>query len=264
MNIINIVNKKITKVIDDSILIKVDNEISTVNKIIIDVISDTDLVINYNNDESEKQNIIINIAKDIIVNLFELRQGASSKIQYIYNIAENSSTYIYKFNEIIETKERTFINLNGHEAKINYNFKTISKNNEEYDFIISHNYKDTESHLTLNGVNIKEGTLIFNITGDIKKGNTNCIINQESRIISLNDNPCIIKPNLLIEEYEVSANHSALIGKFSDDEMFYLQSRGIPETIALNLLIKGFLLSKLEIFKEKTEILEQIINKYWR
>ena len=71
----------------------------------------------------------------------------------------------------------------------------------------------------------------------------------------------MIKPNLFIDENDVVANHSALIGTFKDDEIFYLMSRGLDKKDAENLLTKGFLLKGVTYYKE---VLENIINKYWR
>lgn len=45
--------------------------------------------------------------------------------------------------------------------------------------------------------------------------------------------------------------------------MFYLESRGINKTDALKLLIKGFILSNIEIEELKNQINEKI-EKYWR
>ena len=80
----------------------------------------------------------------------------------------------------------------------------------------------------------------------------------------MNENKCAINPNLLIDENDVSASHSALIGKFNDEEIFYLRSRGISEKNAVNLLVKGLLLSKLSLTNKRKEELENIIDKYWR
>ena len=53
----------------------------------------------------------------------------------------------------------------------------------------------------------------------------------------MTENKCIIKPNLFIDEEDVVANHSALIGTFSSDEIFYLMSRGISKEESFNLLL---------------------------
>ena len=86
---------------------------------------------------------------------------------------------------------------------------------------------------------------------------------QKEAIINLTNNKCEIKPNLYIDTSDVEASHSALIGKFSDEEMFYIQSRGIDYETALKLLITGFLTSDINN-KKIIENINKNINKYWR
>jgi len=48
-------------------------------------------------------------------------------------------------------------------------------------------------------------------------------------------------PNLEIETGEViSAGHASTTGRFDDEQLFYLQSRGIPEDEARRLVVRGF------------------------
>ncbi|MFB9385190.1 Fe-S cluster assembly protein SufD [Pseudonocardia petroleophila] len=58
-------------------------------------------------------------------------------------------------------------------------------------------------------------------------------------------------PNLEIETGEiVSAGHASATGRFDDEQLFYLQSRGIPEDAARRLVVRGFfgeILSKITL-----------------
>lgn len=48
-------------------------------------------------------------------------------------------------------------------------------------------------------------------------------------------------PNLEIETGEiVGAGHAATVGRFDDEQLFYLMSRGIPDSVARRLIIRGF------------------------
>ena len=49
---------------------------------------------------------------------------------------------------------------------------------------------------------------------------------------------------MLIDQYEVTSSHSAYIGKFSDDILFYFMSRGISKKIAYELLIRALLINQ--------------------
>lgn len=58
-------------------------------------------------------------------------------------------------------------------------------------------------------------------------------------------------PNLEIETGEIAgAGHASATGRFDDEQLFYLQSRGIPEDVARRLVVRGFfgeILSKITI-----------------
>ena len=48
-------------------------------------------------------------------------------------------------------------------------------------------------------------------------------------------------PNLEIETGEiVGAGHASTTGRFDDQQLFYLQSRGVPEDEARRLVVRGF------------------------
>ena len=49
------------------------------------------------------------------------------------------------------------------------------------------------------------------------------------------------EPNLEIENGNiVGAGHASSVGRFNDEELFYLESRGISETEARKLVVRGF------------------------
>ena len=48
-------------------------------------------------------------------------------------------------------------------------------------------------------------------------------------------------PNLEIETGEIEgAGHASATGRFDDEQLFYLQARGIPEDAARRLVVPGF------------------------
>jgi len=238
------------------------NELFSINSLRIKVKKNTSLEIEYYSLKETKLDIFIKVDEDVKFNLFEMREGNNTKVQYKFYLEENSETNVTKFYDVTSIKEMVIINLNGVNAKLNYNFKTISEAEEKYDMIVYHNYSNTVSNINNNGVNILEGNLIFNVSGFVLNNKKDCVLNQNNRIINLTDNKCQINPNLFIDENDVEANHSALIGRFSDEEMFYLKRLGIDEANALNLLIKGFLLN--DISKKNQSKIIKIIDKYWR
>ena len=55
------------------------------------------------------------------------------------------------------------------------------------------------------------------------------------------------EPNLEIENGNIiGAGHASSVGRFDDEELFYLQSRGIPEVEAHKLVVRGFFAELIE------------------
>jgi Fe-S cluster assembly protein SufD len=93
-----------------------------------------------------------------------------------------------------------------------------------------------------------EGTETFEL-------NRNLVLTEGSRADSV--------PNLEIETGEIAgAGHASATGRFDDEQLFYLQARGIPEDSARRLVVRGFfheLLMKIHV-PEIRERLEAAIE----
>ena len=63
--------------------------------------------------------------------------------------------------------------------------------------------------------------------------NRNLVLTEHARADSV--------PNLEIETGEITgAGHASATGRFDDEQLFYLQSRGIPADVARRLVVRGF------------------------
>lgn len=265
MNKIKIVNDKFIIIEEDSkieysYLLK--NSEYSINSLKIKVKEDTNLELDISVTESNKLDVYINVLNGVNLKINEYISGSDLKVQYKYYLEEKSKVDIQKINNIKSVKEYDIFNLNGVGAKVKRVLKTISSNKQKYDMLVYHNAKETSSDLINHGVNVEEGKLTFNVSSFVPNDISNCFVNQSNRIINLTDGKCVINPNMYIDCFDVTANHSAFIGSFSDEELFYLQSRGIDKETATKLLIRGFLTSNLnEQLKDKYN---DIIDKYWR
>ena len=209
-----------------------------------------------------------------------------SKYKYIFNVysadlnilcvLENKGNLDIEFN--IKKGNVTFnsLNYNGEDEKISvflteedstiniYN-SIVSKRSQNVDVNVYHNKSKTYSNIYNFGVTSSDGSILFNVTSKVDKGFKKCILNQDSKIISLNnENNNKINPILLIDEYDTEAKHSAFIGKFSDNELFYLQSRGIKKSDAYKLLLEGFLVGIMKIDDDEKKLLKEKMNNDWR
>ena len=262
MNKIKVVNEKIEANVDGIEIKFLEKETSYgINKLILNINKNSKLNIEYFSDIETKYEITINISDKVKLDLNEIRFGNYSKIKYIFNLGYKSKLNVCKLYDVEEMKEWVKINLDEY-ANINYNFKTVSTHSERYDIEVHHNGAYSSSNIINNGVNIQNGTLIFNVSSMVLNNIVDTNINQNNRIINLNDKLCQINPNLYIDENDVTANHSAYIGKFRDDEIFYLQRLGLSYIDATKLLLKGFLSNGMPKYMDKH--INKLTKKYWR
>ncbi len=263
MNKIRIFQNQIEPEIQDS-TIEIKTKIPTnpfeVLQIKIKVKQSTTLELSFEDLEESKMDISFEVLENISFEVLEIRKNNNIKVQYEYQLNAYSDMNITKFYDCNQVKELDLIQLNGEHASIHYRLKTIAKAKERFDLVVYHNATSTTSEIVNHGVSIEDGSIDFQVTSIVYQGIKDCILNQNNRIITMNHHKCNIEPILLIEENDVVANHSAYIGQFHENELFYLMSRGIPRTVALQLLIKGFLLESIQ----NTDSISQIIEQYWR
>jgi len=72
------------------------------------------------------------------------------------------------------------------------------------------------------------------------------------------------KPQLEIFADDVKCTHGAAIGQLDEDELFYLESRGINPALAKNMLTYGFaeeVIARIKIDSIKRELDEAVLNR---
>ena len=80
-------------------------------------------------------------------------------------------------------------------------------------------------------------------------------------IVMDNDSKVDAKPVLLIDEFDCFANHGASIGKVSDEDLFYLMSRGLSKNEAFILILDGIIrpfIDSIVIEEYKNQISEKV------
>ena len=263
MNKIVVDKEKLDTNIDNTIEVdyKAKESLFDITTITLNIKDNTSLLLCANLDNT-KLKIDINITKNVSCFLYIETKGSNGKIKYHYDIEKESSVNVIKYNSICNINEMVEINLNGEYSKCDYLFKSISRDKESYDYQIVYNAKNTDSNIKNHCVNTT-GSVNIRVSSTVPKNITDCVCNQFNRIINLTNNKCEISPILYIDNDIVDANHSALIGDFEEDELFYLESRGIDKNNAYNLLTKGFLLSGVDYDDIKKDI-EDDLDKYWR
>ena len=131
--------------------------------------------------------------------------------------------------------------------------------------IIDHTVPNCISHQTYKGVMNDRSRAVFNgkvfvrenASGtDAQQSNKNLLLSNEARVDT--------KPQLEIFNDDVKCSHGATVGQLEEEELFYLLTRGLPESLARNLLTYGFveqIINKIGIDAIKSELDEAVLNR---
>ncbi len=210
-------------------------------------------------EEYKNKKFIVKKGKNIIIDIFNENDIDSN---YIFDIEENSSVVLNIFDASKNINRDVSININGENSNIILSISAISLNENNYNINVYHNNKNTSSKTNIHALALDNNKIFIKNNGYIKKGSQKSKLNQDNKIIIMNDNNSKIEPNLFIDEYDVEASHGAYIGKFDEEELFYLNSRGLNDKESYNILINGFLIGEFNIEENIMEKLKDIIYKY--
>ncbi len=179
------------------------------------------------------------------------------KTHYTYNITED--TIIYHFS--VDSSSTVDIHMVTEGVTLYYYYNTINYHNNSFNIKVDHLKDNTHSELFNHGVNVENRKLDFLVDGIVPKNSEKCVCNQENQIINMKDGKSTICPNLLIDNYDVNSNHAAYIGRFSEEKLFYMMSRGISLEEANRLLLNGFLINSDSIDLHKIDLFVKEIEK---
>ena len=176
---------------------------------------------------------------------------------YKYNIEED--TIIYHFS--INSSSNVEIAMVREGVTLHYYYNNINYDDNTFNIKVRHLVDNTHSEVYNHGVNVKTNRLKYMVDGIVIKEASKCICNQDNQIINMDNGKSTICPNLLIDNYDVDSNHGAYIGKFKDEVLFYMMSRGISVEVANRLLLNGFLINSDSIDKGKIQVFLDEIEK---
>ncbi|MGM9970407.1 MAG: SufB/SufD family protein [Anaeroplasma sp.] len=245
-----------------------------------------DYIISENNDKiiivDASSNIYV--SKGVNVNILDITcdkkiiitSEENSKINYTIINSSNSKREFningeLNINQIslFSTNEALDVNLFSSNASCDIKLLcAVSNESAHFNQTIKHFEKYTYSNITNVGISMNSASIIFDTTGKIEKGMAKSKCSQLSRGIVMDDNSLVTaKPILLIDEYDCFANHGASIGKMSDDDLFYLMSRGLSKKDAFLLILQGIIKPyidniPLDEWKDKIETeIQNLIEK---
>ena len=232
------------------------------NKIILDNESNSDeinlkedTVLEFNFNDTQKD-IVINL--DDNVNLTVYDKSNYTKNSICYNAGNNNNVQINKAS--IDCSDKVKVEIKGENTNIEFYNSIINYNDNEYKEEINHISKNSNSSVVNHCVNVKDNTFKFIVDGKISKNASKTNFKQDNKIINMESGKSFILPNLIVDNNDIDASHSAYIGKFDEDILFYMMSRGISYNDSNYLLIKAFLTNGMGSCEKMNSYLENLIK----
>jgi Fe-S cluster assembly protein SufD len=184
-----------------------------------------------------KKNIIIKSNEEVILPVVWM--GEESEINYDISLSGIGSSVIF-----------LMLLLGEKENKVKINIK------------VNHKAQDTKSKVIVKGIIDDMVNVDFDGLVIIEKGSKGARAWLAAHLLLLSKTAIgRAVPGLEILENDVKAGHATTVGKVSEQELFYLMSRGLSRVKARDLIIQGFLggfVSEFPDGKIKTEALKKL------
>ncbi len=207
----------------------------------------------------------INVSSNATLNLVVLNNFENVCNNINVDVLDGGVFNLYSVDLSKQSVNNLIVNLNGDYATCNINTTTLSNKSDVCEFSIStnHNNKATESNCVSRAVVFKDSSYNNKTVGFIEKGMSHSKCHQDTKAIIFDPSASAkCDPVLLIDEYDVEASHAAAVGQIDQEELYYLQSRGLSYNECISLLVHGFVVGVLDkVEEEYKEVLINEINK---
>lgn len=185
--------------------------------------------------------VILNISESAKVK-YNVISLSNITVKRTIKVGENASLYIESIM-LDKVVDDTFISIENEGGYVDYkNLCILNGGEQTLNTKITHKASNTKSQINNIGVSFDNANILFNTTGEVLNGFKKCDCRQLSKGIIIGEKSKITsRPILLIDEFDVQAYHGATIGKMSDDELFYLMSRGLSKKESFLLILNGLI-----------------------
>ena len=142
---------------------------------------------------------------------------------------------------------------NRSEAEMHLGYFLEKQERADYNLLVNHFGKKSESHIYCNGVLRGEAFKIFRGTIDLKHGAKGACGNEQENVLLMDDN--VVNqtiPVILCDEDDVEGNHGATIGRLDEDSVFYMQSRGMDLESTYELMAEARMENVIHSISDKS------------
>ncbi|MCR0263316.1 SufD family Fe-S cluster assembly protein [[Clostridium] innocuum] len=128
----------------------------------------------------------------------------------------------------------------------------IAKSRKEFQMQCTHHCPHTGGFMENYAV-VEDGAHYrMEATGKIIRGAYESNSHQKTRVLTMSEqHDSEVVPVLLIDENDVKASHATTLGQPDENQLYYLQTRGLSRKQALGLLTVGYIMPITELFEQE-------------
>lgn len=129
----------------------------------------------------------------------------------------------------------------------------IAEHQKHFQLLCEHEVPYTSGLMENYAVVKEQGDYKMEACGKISKGAYGSASHQTTRVLTLSENQCSeVIPLLLIDENDVKASHATTAGQPDENQLYYLQTRGLTRDQALGLLTIGYMMPITRVLDDET------------
>lgn len=169
----------------------------------------------------------------------------------LYKDAHMTLGYLELHSGTSETNSNVYLKETGADAHVLS--VSIVESRKHFQLLCEHEVPYTSGLMENYAVVKEQGDYAMEACGKIDKGAYGSASHQASRVLTLSENQSSeVTPLLLIDENDVKASHATTVGQPDENQLYYLQTRGLTRDQALGLLTIGYMMPITKVLKDET------------
>jgi Fe-S cluster assembly protein SufD len=213
--------------------------------------------------------------------LTEIVGGENAYVQYGSLQDLDQTTYNYQLKEaevdtygqvdfidvnigsrLTKSSVETHLNGDSSETKMVGAFYGHDDQHFDIDARVWHNAEHTTADLVTRGVIDDEARSVYEGVQNVGREAWDTNSYQRENTLMLSDeSEADASPKLIINNHDTEASHSATVGQVDQQDLFYMESRGVNERLAKNMLVEGFyvpVLEEIEVEELREDLTERV------
>ncbi|WP_135533480.1 Fe-S cluster assembly protein SufD [Halostella pelagica] len=198
--------------------------------------------------------------------IVEVAAGENSNVQYgtLQNVDEETYNYTLKRghadtyatidwiegnigSRLTKSSVETYLKGDSSESQIVGAFFGHGDQHFDVNARVWHEAEHTTADLVTRGALDDEARSVYEGVQDVGSDAWDTNSYQRENTLMLSDeSEADASPKLIINNHDTEASHSATVGQVSDEDLFYMETRGTDPESAENMLVEGFFVPVLE------------------